>query len=279
VSGGHSAVGSPTAVCALHRSAGPVPFDHPAGEAHGDTHGVGDGIFVETHDQSRRRRRHRSPRRSMWRAGRTRRTLSYGRRGRTRPFRGARRSRVRQQPPRTAPHRNSRGLGDGESGGDHRGAGMEDRGKVGVVVVQRMRQHTVGERGLGGGNTGGLADHVGLFPSPLLHHVCDGRRTGVESLGGNAHTERVSHTVSHTPFDLAPGSLLPAGDAERGQPLHHRRIGHVSHLSIRYVVRVPGPPRPGRSPEDPRTRRRRRPLHLRPTPGCAERGRSRRTTA
>ena len=49
-----------------------------------------------------------------------------------------------------------------QRGGDHRRAGMQRAGGVGVVEVQRMRQRAVQERGAGGRVARGVAEHAGI---------------------------------------------------------------------------------------------------------------------
>ena len=86
-------------------------------------------------------------------------------------------------------------LGRRERGGHDAGAGVQDGRQVGVVVVERVREHPVDEGSLGGRHPDGGADRRGLRVAALVQHVTDDRGAGVEAVGGDAQAEDVQGSL------------------------------------------------------------------------------------
>ena len=206
--GGDGRVRGPAAVQPLDRAAGAVRLDDAGREGGGDARARAARPPRRGPSASPRRRRRPSRRRSRWRAGRARRTPSCRARCRSRPCRGVPRSpgRPRSRATVAAPSAPAR-LGGGERGRDDRGARVQHRGQVGVVVVERVGEHPVGERRLGGGQRVSAPRRAVASGAPaLLGDVADGGGAGRQPVGGDAQAEHVEDPLPRRCGHVRPGS-------------------------------------------------------------------------
>ena len=116
----------------------------------------------------------------------------------------------------------TRGLGHGEGGRDDAGGGVEHRGKVRVVEVERVGERAVDERGSSSRNLEPGPDRSGVGRAAPAAHDRGHRGGGGLAPGG----ERVPHEVEHASRDVGtqPGrqAVATGGRGEVGELLDDR---------------------------------------------------------
>ena len=100
---------------------------------------------------------------------------------------------------------------------------------MGVVVVERVREHPVDERRLRGGHPLGTTDEAGLLVAALVEHVLDDRGAGVQPVGRDAQAEDVQRPLLDAGGDVIRHAVRGGVDREVGDPLAKGLARGLSH--------------------------------------------------